>query len=159
MDVKTSVLGDTIFRPESFFLGRTEGAGLFRDPLGRVVRRCQIVTVGSRQASYGALELSETFTFDDGQIDPWKWVITAGGGDRYMAAEQVAGSGISAHHVSDDFVLNFHRPSGRARGFMAYRYATRLALMSPTTALKTVKISQLGAPIGVLTAIHRCVAD
>ena len=159
MDVKTSVMGDTIFRPESFFLGRTEGSGLFRDPLGRMGRRCQIVTTGSRQAAYGALQLEETFTFDDGEIDPWKWILTAGGGGRYMASEQGAGSGISARHDGDEFVLNFHRPSGRSRGFMAFRYATRLALLSPTTALKTVKISQLGAPIGVLTAIHRRVGS
>ena len=155
MDARTSWMSDTVFRPEVFFVGRTEGSGVFRDPLGRMVRRCEIVTTGVRQASYGALELAETFTFDDGEVDAWKWVMTTNGVGRYMASEQVAGSGLSAHHEGDEFVLNFRRPSGRARGWAAFRYATRFTLLTPHTALKTVRVSLLGAPMGVLTAIHR----
>ncbi len=69
MDAKTSSTGRTIFRPEVFFVGRTEGSGIVRDVFGHAARRCQIVTVGSRQAAYGALELEETFTYDDGEVD------------------------------------------------------------------------------------------
>ena len=155
MDVKTSLISESVFRPEVFFVGRTAGSGILRDPLGRLIRRCEIVTQGARQAAYGALTLEETFTFDDGEVDAWKWVMTPGGAGRYMASEQMAGSGLSAHHEGEEFVLDFSRPNGWARGWMAVRYATRIALLSPGLALKTVKISQFGAPIGVLTAVHR----
>ena len=109
MDAKTSAMGDTVFRPELFFVGRTEGSGIVRDAFGRILRRCEIVTVGSRQAAYGALQMEETFSFDDGEVDVWRWVITAGGEGRYMASEQIAGSGLLAHRDGDDYVLSFHR--------------------------------------------------
>ncbi len=155
MDAKTSAMGDTVFRPELFFVGRTEGSGIVRDAFGRVMRRCEIETVGSRQASCGALQMEETFRFDDGEIDVWRWVVTAGGDGRYMASEQIAGSGLIAHRDGDDYVLNFHRPVPRAPKWLAARYATRFSLLSADIALKTAKVSLLGAPLGVLTGIHR----
>lgn len=158
MDAKTSAMGDTIFRPELFFVGRTEGSGIVRDAFGRILRRCEIVTVGSRQAAYGALQMEETFSFDDGEVDVWRWVITAGGEGRYMASEQIAGSGILAHRDGDDYVLSFHRRTPQSPKWLAPRYATRFSLLSPEIALKTAKISLLGAPLAVLTGIHRRVS-
>ena len=158
MDVKTSARGEAVFRPETFFVGRTEGSGIVRDAFGRVLRRCEIVTVGSRQASYGALQMDETFTYDDGEVDIWRWVITAAGDGRYIASEQVAGSGLVAHRDGDDYVLNFHRRTPKAPKWLAPRYATRFSLLSPDIALKTAKVSLLGAPIAVLTGIHRRVS-
>jgi hypothetical protein len=159
VDVKTSAMGDTIFRPEIFFVGRTEGSGIVRDAFGRAVRRCEIVTAGSRQASYGALQMEETFTYDDGEVDVWRWVVTAGGDGRYMASEQIAGSGIIAHREGDDYVLNFNRPVGKGPRWLAPRYATRFSLLSPDIALKTAKVSLFGAPLGVMTGIHRRLAE
>lgn len=159
MDAKTSWIGDTLFRPEVFFVGRTEGSGIVRNAFGRGVRRCEIVTVGSRQAAYGALQMEETFTYDDGEVDVWRWVVTAGGDGRYMASERIAGSGIVAHREGDDYVLSFNRPVGNGPRWLAPRYATRFSLLSPEIALKAVKVSLLGAPLGVMTAIHRRLAD
>ena len=159
MDVRASAMGDTIFRPEIFFVGRTEGSGIVRDAFGRGVRRCAIVTVGSRQAAYGALQMEETFTYDDGEVDVWQWVVTAGGDGRYMASEKIAGSGIIAHREGDDYVLNFTRPAPKAPRWLAPRYATRFSLLSPAIALKSVKVSLFGAPLGVMTAIHSRVSE
>lgn len=155
MDVQTSLMGDHLFRPETFFLGRTEGTGVLRDPFGRLQRRCEVVTVGERRAAYGALSLDETFTFDDGEVDAWRWVITSGGDGRYMASELTAGSGIIGQRHGDDYVIAFSRPHGRARGLTAPRYVSRFTLMAPDLALKTVKVSLLGAPVARMTVIHR----
>ena len=147
--------GDTLFRPEAFFLGRTEGSGVVRDPFGRVTRRCAIHTLGATQASYGAIQFDETFTYDDGEVDVWRWAVTAGPDGQYIAAESAAGSGIVGHRVGDDYALSFHRPVGKARGLAAPRYSTRFTLLAPDLALKSVKVSLLGAPIAAMTAIHR----
>src|SRR5579864_6366055 len=72
------------FEPESFFLGRTEGAGVVRDPFGRITRRCHVVTDGSYSAAQGALRFDETFTYDDGEVDVWRWVMRAGHEGRYV---------------------------------------------------------------------------
>jgi hypothetical protein len=159
LDAKTSGMGDTIFRPEVFFVGRTEGSGIVRDAFGGSVRRCDIVTVGSRQAAYGALQMEETFTYNDGEVDVWRWVVTAGGGGRYIASEQIAGSGLVANRDGDDYVLNFNRPVGKGPRWLAPRYATRFSLLSPDIALQAVKVSLLGAPVAVMTAIHRRLVD
>src|SRR5947209_5762434 len=72
-----------VFAPESFFLGRTEGGGVVRDPFGRIVRRCDVTTEGSYSAGQGALRFDETFTYDDGEVDVWRWVMRAGREGRY----------------------------------------------------------------------------
>ena len=104
------------FEPESFFLGRTEGAGVVRDPFGRITRRCLVVTEGSFSAAQGALRFDETFTYDDGEIDVWRWVMRAGHEGRYVAAEVKAGVGITGELRGGDYVLAFRRPVGRASG-------------------------------------------
>src|SRR5471032_107960 len=69
---------DLAFAPESFFLGRTEGAGVVRDPIGRIVRRCRITTEGAYSAAQSALRFDEVFTYDDGEVDVWRWAMQAG---------------------------------------------------------------------------------
>ena len=100
MNANTPFVGDAGFRPEVFFVGRTEGAGVVRDPFGRVARRCSILTLGSCREAHGALQFDETFTFDDGEVDIWRWTMTAGSDGRYMVAESSAGSGIVGHRVA-----------------------------------------------------------
>ena len=101
------------------------------------------------------LEFDEVFTYDDGEIDVWRWVMTAGQGGRYVAAESKAGAGITGHQEGGDYVLSFHRPLGAASGWLKPRFNTRFTLMAPDTALKTSKVSLLGVRVGVMTATHR----
>ncbi|HEY5106422.1 MAG TPA: DUF3833 family protein [Caulobacteraceae bacterium] len=158
MDTRTTYAGDTVFRPEVFFLGRTEGSGVVRDSFGRVVRRCEIATSGAPHSSYGAIHFDETFTYDDGEVDVWRWALTCGADGRYVAAEAVAGSGIGGQRQGDDYVFSFRRPVGRARGLTAPTFSTRLTLLAPDLALRSVRIRLFGAPVGAMTAIHRRVS-
>ena len=151
-----------VFAPETFFLGRTEGAGVVRDPFSRIVRRCRIATLGAFSEAQQALRFDETFVYDDGEIDTWRWVMQAGRDGRYVAAEAKAGSGLVGERQGDDYVLSFRRPTGRARGPawgpLAPHYRTRFTLLSPDTALKRADVSLLGVPVGSLSAIHRRIA-
>ena len=146
---------DGVFRPEVFFLGRTQGAGVVRDPLGRIIRRCAISTHGEFSPTYGAIHFDETFTFDDGQVDVWRWAMTPGRDGRYVAAEATVGSGIAAETRGLDCHLTFHRRAGRAHSLLAPRYATRFTLLTPDMALKRARVSLLGVPLAILTAVHR----
>jgi hypothetical protein len=154
-DAAARPLGALAFAPEAFFLGRTEGAGVVRDAFGRIVRRCRITTAGAFSAAQQALRFDETFTYDDGEIDTWKWVMQAGRDGRYIAAEAKAGSGLVGERQGEDYVINFRRPSGRARGGLALHYRSRFTLLSADIALKRADISVLGVPMGSLSAIHR----
>ena len=147
------------FEPETFFLGRTEGAGVVRDPFGRIVRRCHISTDGSYSAAEGALRFDETFTYDDGEIDPWRWVMRPGREGRYVAAEAKAGVGITGERRGGEYVLAFRRPVGRAIGALSPRFRTRFTLLAPDLALKQADVSLFGVPVGRLTAFHRRVPN
>jgi len=146
------------FEPEAFFLGRTEGAGVVRDPIGRIVRRCHVTTDGGYNAAQGLLRFDEVFAYDDGEIDTWRWVMQPGRDGRYVAAEAKAGSGINGERQGDDYVLGFRRPVGRAAGVFAPRFFTRFTLLTPDTALKRARISLFGLPLGALIAVHRRVS-
>jgi Protein of unknown function (DUF3833) len=154
-DVEAWSLGPLAFAPEMFFLGRTEGAGVQRDPFGRIVRRCRIVTNGAFSPAQQALRFDETFAYDDGEIDTWRWVMQAGRDGRYVAAEAKAGSGLVGERQGDDYVISFRRPVGRAKGPLSPHYRSRFTLLAPDTALKRADVSLLGVPIGSLHAIHR----
>jgi hypothetical protein len=147
------------FAPEAFFLGRTEGAGVIRDPLGRIIRRCRISTEGALSAAQGALRFDETFIYDDGEVDVWRWVMQAGREGRYVAAEAKAGAGITGDLRGGDYVLGFKRPVGRAVGLFAPHFLTRFTLLAPDLALKRADVSLFGVPLGCLSAVHRRVSS
>jgi hypothetical protein len=143
------------FQPEAYFLGRTEGAGVVRDPFGRVVRRCRISTVGALDAGIGAIQLDEVFAYDDGEVDTWRWAMSPARDGRYVAAEIKAGVGITAERRGADYFLSFRRPFGSARGLFAAHYETRFTLLTPEIALKHARVDLFGVPLGELTAVHR----
>jgi hypothetical protein len=147
------------FRPEEFFAGRTIGGGAVRDPFGRIVRRCVVTTAAAAGAQPGSIQFQETFAYDDGEVDIWRWAITAGRDGRYVAAEESAGAGISGERRDGDYLVAFRRPVGKAQGVFAPHFASRFTLLAPDLALKYVRISLLGLPIGSLTAVHRRLLD
>jgi hypothetical protein len=145
---------DLAFVPELFFLGRTEGAGVVRDPFGRVTRRCHVATIGEVSPG-GAIRFEEVFTYDDGEVDVWRWAMSPGREGRYVAAEARAGVGLTGQRSGGDYLISFRRPVGRATGPLAPRFSTRFTLLSPDVALKQAQVSLFGLPLGRLTAVHR----
>jgi hypothetical protein len=142
------------FRPEVFFVGRTEGWGLARGPTGRTLRRCRIVTDGNIADAYRAIHFDETFHWEDGEQDLWRWAMTRGLDGRYAAAEVLAGTGIQGRYEGPDYVLSFRRPL-KPEGGPRPRFVTRFTQISPAVALKSVKIYLFGLPVGGMTAFHK----
>lgn len=141
------------FRPEVFFLGRTEGWGVARNPMGRVVRRCRVVTDGRLDEAYQAIHFDEVFSWDDGENDEWRWAMTRGLNGDYVAAEALAGAGIQGRYDGGDYVLSFRRPI-KPNGPRP-RFTTRFTLISSEVVLKTVRVSVFGLPVGYMSAFHR----
>ena len=154
-EAKDAPPADGVFRPEVFFLGRTEGGGVVRNALGRIIRRCVISTQGEYSPTYGAIHFDETFTYDNGEVDIWRWAMTPGRDGRYVAAEATVGSGIAAETRGLDCHLTFRRRVGGSGRLMAPRYATRFTLLSPDVALKRARVSLFGFPLAEMTATHR----
>ena len=125
-----------------------------RDPLGRVSRRCRVDTVGDFAPTRSAIEFEEVFTYTDGEIDVWRWAMTQGSNGLYVAAEAVAGVGITGYRDDEDYVLSFRRPVGPAKGLLAPSFKTRFTMVAPGVALKVAQVSLFGVPLGVMTATH-----
>jgi hypothetical protein len=98
------------------------------------------------------------FTFDDGEVDVWRWAMTPGGDGRYVAAEAKAGAGITGERRGDDYLIAFRRPMGRAQGLLSPLYRSRFTLLSAGLALKWSNVSLFGLPLGSLSAVHRRVS-
>jgi len=148
-------LGSLPFQPELFFLGRTEGAGVVRDPFDRIVRRCKVTTEGARHGGVGAVSFEEVFTYDDGEVDVWRWAMSPGRDGRYVAAEAKAGPGIAGERAGADYRLSFRRPVGAATGVFAPRFSTRFTMLAPDLALKSARMSIWGLPLAALVVFHR----
>ena len=140
------------FLPESFFLGRTEGLGLVRE-LGGRQRRCRVTTVGTADSAYDAIQFEETFAYEDGETDVWRWAMARGTDGRYVGSEALAGPGLIGRIERGDYVIHFSRPVRPGAPVQA-RYRSRFTLLDPRTALKQVQVSMLGLPVGTMTAYH-----
>lgn len=140
--------------PQSFFVGRTEGHGVVHEISGRQ-RRCRILTQGVADPGRDAVQFNETFDYEDGVSDPWRWVIARGADGRYVASESLAGPGLMGRIENGDYVLSFRRPLRPGAGFPKPRFRTRFTLLAPDTALKRVRISLFGVPVATLTAFHK----
>lgn len=150
MDGETA-LAPLIFRPETFFLGRTEGWAEARPLLGGKPRRARVTTEGHLDTAYSALHVEETFDWEGGATEVWRWVMTRGLDGRYVASEARAGAGIVGRHEGGDYLLNFRRPlTPMLRG----GYTTRFSMLSPRVALKRVRLSLFGLPMAVMVGEH-----
>jgi hypothetical protein len=76
-----------VFRPEEVFDGRLEGWAIVSGPMGKVNRRATIAAQGSHDPAAGVTRFTETWTFDDGQVDTLDWRIRAVGEGRYAGQE------------------------------------------------------------------------
>jgi len=144
----------TVFRPEQFFIGRTRGWGVVR-AIGGKQTRFEVVTDGRMEEAYGSLHFDETFAYEDGRSDTWRWAMTRGRDGRYVAAEQMVGAGIEGRHEHGDYVLNFKRPIRPQGGFPTPRFRTTFTMLSPRVALKRARVSLYGVQLAEMTAFHQ----
>ena len=145
-----------VFKPDLFFLSRTEGRGEVRDLTGRLIDRCEIVTEGSWDHNHGALSFDETYTYDDGQIDVLRWTFAPDAQGRMSASEATVTAPVRGWSDGGDYRLRFKRRGGpRAPGNLALTYNVRFTLLQPDLALKVAKVGLLGLTLGKMTAFHR----
>lgn len=72
---------------EQWFAGRTQGWGIVQDRFGKLQRQFQVEADGTWDSAEQTLRLTETWTFDDGQVDRLEWRIKKVGPGRYQGSE------------------------------------------------------------------------
>jgi hypothetical protein len=144
------------FKPDHFFLSRTEGNGVVRDLAGRVIDRCAITTEGSWDHGHGALSFDEVYRYESGQADRLSWTFAPDAQGRMSASEATITAPVRGWTDGGDYRLRFKRRGGpRAPGNLALTYNVRFTLLEPTLALKVARVGLFGLTLGEITAIHR----
>ncbi|MBK8210697.1 MAG: DUF3833 family protein [Rhodospirillales bacterium] len=72
---------------ERFFEGRTEGWGIVQSRFGTLERQFRVKADGVWDDAAQTLRLTETWTFDDGQVDRLQWNIRRLGSGQYVGSE------------------------------------------------------------------------
>jgi hypothetical protein len=72
---------------EQFFTGPIRGWGIVQDRFGRLQRQFRVEAEGEWDAAQQTLLLTETWRFDDGQVDRLAWRISKVNTDRYRGRE------------------------------------------------------------------------
>jgi hypothetical protein len=94
------------------------------------------------RSAISAICVDEVLSYDDGEVQDWRWVLSEAGGGRYLVAEAQAGSGHVAEQRPDgDFLISFRR----TRGWLSQRHVTRYALLSKDIAVENTQVTFLGA--------------
>ncbi|MDE2356862.1 MAG: DUF3833 family protein [Alphaproteobacteria bacterium] len=153
LDVKR--LNDMSCRPERFFLGRCNGAGVIRSPFGGLIRRFTVSTTGTVETGYGAVQVVHTFVFDNGDIEVMKWLVTDGQAGAYMFYDRHASAGLTVNETGEDFRYHFHTTLRGLPKWIKPRFDGCMTLLAPESLIAVVKVSLLGAPLGTMTAVHR----
>ncbi len=76
-----------VFLPERFFSGRIEGWVTVENLLGKLRNRATIAGAGDWNDGTSCLTFTETYTFDDGEKDTFRWAIRKIGEGRYRGTE------------------------------------------------------------------------
>ena len=74
------------FEPRDFFTSELVGWAMLEGPLGGLKRRAALRAAGLEMPD-GAFAFSETWTFDDGQVDELRWLIKSVGGGKFEGSE------------------------------------------------------------------------
>jgi hypothetical protein len=77
------------FAFERYFLGRTRGWGVLQDRGGGMLRRFTVDMEGVRDAD-GALKLTETIDFDDGERMNREWTVRPSGAGRFTPGRRMS---------------------------------------------------------------------
>ena len=102
-----------------------------------------------------AICVDEVITYDDGEVQNWRWVLSDAGDGRYLVAEAQAGSGHVVERRGDgDFVISFRR----TRDWFSHRHLTRYTMLDEWVSMESTTVSLLGIPQTLFTAIRRRIA-
>jgi hypothetical protein len=154
MNIHVRSLAETTLRPERFFLGQTSGSGLLRNVFGKVIHRFALTTRGARDGAYGGIKIDHTYAFDNGEIDVMSWLVKEAANGRYLIGDAQSARTRLAQIVDGDFSFVVHRRFTNRFGLATLRCQGRISLVEADTALSTIKLTMVGAPLGTLTGYH-----
>ena len=156
MDIAEFADTRPVFRPEEYFLGRTEGWGVMQDRFGILRRQFRIEANGEWNATDQALSLREIYRFNDGQVDQLEWTLRPVGSDRYTATEpRVEGvaEGVRAGNAFRwTYVRRVPQPDG---GEQALTFEDWFWLQDADVLIARASVRRFGIELATLSVFYR----
>jgi len=98
-----------VFRPDEFFTGAFSGSGVVLTRFGGLLRQFILDGTGTVDPATGILLLTETYRFDDGQIDELNWIIRRNDDGSYDGSETSLADPAEGKTTDNSFVWTYVR--------------------------------------------------
>jgi len=149
--------GESGFRLEEYFDGRSRADGIYEDRFGNVRRSFTVTIEGLFDGT--VLTLDESFTFDDGSTDGRLWKVTPLPDGVYEGrAEDVIGRArgeINGNRLSWHYDMMLPVRNRRIR----VRFDDQMWLLSDGLLLNRARISKFGILLGTVTIVFTRESD
>ncbi len=140
---------------EGFFAGRSEGWGVMQSRFGALQRQFQIDAEGQWDPETETLQLTETYRFDDGQVDELKWRIRRLSAQRYVGEEpRVVGTAEGAQ-AGNAFHWTYERDVPGPDGDRRLHFDDWFWLRPGDVLIARASVSKLGVEIATMSVFYR----
>lgn len=143
------------FAPETFFIGRSIGAGDVRAPGGKLLKRCLIETEGRQAPGQSGMHFDETYSFDDGSTDVLHWMLSGSEPDLRASEPSIIGEA-RTRLDGPSWRIRFKRLGGPMG--LSLTYDATFTWVSSDMVIKRTNLKLFGVTVAKLTAFHRRIA-
>ncbi len=152
---KTPLISGRVFRPDEFFTGAFSGSGVVLTRFGGLLRQFVLDGTGTVDAVTGILLLTETYRFDDGQIDELNWIIRRNDDGSYDGSETSLADPADGKTTDNSFIWIYvrHVPDqGGETTTMSFH--DTFWLQADGSAVAHASIRRLGIEVATMTVFY-----
>lgn len=141
---------------ERYFSGSTIGWGIMQSRFGALQRQFRIAAEGSFDEASRSLSLTETYRFDDGQIDRLDWTILKRDDRRYEGRETRIEDVAEGEQAGNAFHWRYSRNVPAKDGSESMLgFDDWFWLQDPETLVARASVTKLGIEIATLSVFYR----
>ena len=140
---------------EQFFDGTSEGWGITQSRFGALQRQFQIEAVGRWVEAEQTLHLTETYRFDDGQVDRLEWRIVRLGDGRYEGSEPRLLEPAAGRQAGNAFHWVYRRKVPDRDGDYTMAFDDWFWLQPGNVLIARASLTKLGVEVGTMSVFYR----
>lgn len=136
------------FRPERFFLGKSEAWGIFEDRFGKLRASFKVEIDGKWDPQTQTLVLTEDFVYDDGKTEQRVWTLVKKDDNTYVGtAGDVIGSATGlAYGNAMNWIYDFNMKLGD--NSFSVKFNDWMFQMDERVMINRASVTKLGIEIG-----------
>ena len=140
---------------ERFFDGDSEGWGIMQSRFGALQRQFRIDAVGRWDEAANTLHLTETYRFDDGQVDRLEWTIRRLDNGRYEGREPRLLEPAQGEQAGNAFHWTYRRNVPDAEGDTTLGFDDWFWLQPGDVLIARASVTKLGIEVATMSVFYR----